>query len=468
MDRKPAVAGKFYPENPAELQKEIETLFKNAFPRTCSDVRAIISPHAGYVFSGGVAANAFRQIDPLKEYSRVFIVGTSHRMAFEGASVFCDGNFMMPYGIEPVDTEFGKKLASNHPEIFTTNPSPHLQEHTIEVQLPFLKHVLVGGYKIVPILIGTDDPDICKQISNALKPYFTARNLFVISTDFSHYPAYSDARQIDYQTKDAILSNSPSRLIQVLKENSKKKIKGLSTSLCGAGAVLVLMNLTCDNQDFEYREIDYKNSGDNSYYGMKDSVVGYWAISLCKKEEELPFIISEDEKETLLRIAKESVEVTANNKRAGRIRIKDIGGILSENCGVFVTLHKHGKLRGCIGRVESNIPLHKAVEEVAALSACYDNRFPPVSPDELNDLEIEISVLSPPEKITDISRIKPGVHGIIIRKERRSGVFLPQVATETGWSLEEFLGHCSRDKAGIGWDGWKKADIYIFTSTILQ
>ena len=468
MDRKPAVAGKFYPEEPAELKKEIEILFSKAKPQSCSNVRAIISPHAGYLFSGDVAASAFRQVGHGRDVSRVFVIGSSHRMAFDGASVYCEGDFLMPYGKEVVDVDFGKRLAGNNPNLFTADPSPHIHEHTIEVQLPFLRHVLVSGYKIVPIVVGTDDPEICKEISAVLKLHFNSRNLFVISTDFSHYPAYSDALQTDSKTKDAILSGNPSRLIEVLKENRIKKIKGLSTSLCGAGATLVLMNLTVENPDYEYREIEYKNSGDNDLYGQKDSVVGYWAIAICEKPQEKPFQISDSEKESLLRIAKESIEATVLNRGKNRIRVSDTSGTLSERCGLFVTLHKNGQLRGCIGRVESNIPLYKAVEEVAALSAHYDNRFPPVSPEELNHLEIEISVLSPPQKITDISQIKLGIHGIIIRKDNRSGVFLPQVATDTGWSLEEFLGYCARDKAGIGRDGWKSADIYIFTSTILQ
>ncbi|MDP3452903.1 MAG: AmmeMemoRadiSam system protein A [Bacteroidales bacterium] len=178
--------------------------------------------------------------------------------------------------------------------------------------------------------------------------------------------------------------------------------------------------------------------------------------------------ISSDEKESLLRIAKESIEATALKRGKNRIRVHDISGVLSMRCGVFVTIHKKGKLRGCIGRIESNIPLYKAVEEVAALTAYYDYRFPPVEPAELKELEIEISVLSPPLKIREISQIKLGEHGIIIRRDNKSGVFLPQVASDTGWNLQEFLGHCSADKAGLGWDGWKNADIYTFTATVLQ
>ncbi|HBG23892.1 MAG: hypothetical protein A2X17_07140 [Bacteroidetes bacterium GWF2_41_61] len=476
MDRKPAVAGKFYPQKAAELQNEIERLFSITTPGKGKKVRALIAPHAGYIFSGGVAASAFAQIDRGTKYKRVFVIGSSHTVGFKGASIFCEGDFLMPYGKEIVDTKLGRELTENYPSLFTSNPSPHINEHSLEVQLPFVNYLLKSGYTIVPIIIGTDDPTICREIAKVLKPFFIEENLFVISTDFSHYPGYKDANETDSITKSAILTNDPSILLKALKENYQKRIKGLSTSLCGASAVLVLMNITEGNPKIKYGAIDYKNSGDNSYYGDKERVVGYWAITVCEEPLQRSsleasaagFEISADEKESLLRIAKESIDVTVLKRGKNRIRVKDTSGVLSATCGVFVTLHKKGRLRGCIGRIESNIPLYKAVEEVAALTAYYDSRFPPVGPDELKDLEIEISVLSPPVKIRDISQIKPGVHGIIIRRDNRSGVFLPQVALETGWSLEEYLGHCSRDKAGIGWDGWKSADIYIFTATVLQ
>lgn len=483
MDRKPAVAGKFYPDKAAELQTEIERLFSTATPGKCKNVRALIAPHAGYIFSGGVAASAFAQINREAKYKRVFVIGSSHTAGFKGASIYCEGDFIMPYGKEIVDTKLAKKLTEDYPSFFSSNPAPHIHEHSLEVQLPFVNYLLKSGYTIVPIIIGTDDPTICREIAKALKPFFIEENLFVISTDFSHYPGYNDAKERDSITKSAILTNDPSILLKALKESYQKRIKGLSTSLCGASAVLVLMNITAGNTKINYSAIEYKNSGDNSYYGDKERVVGYWAITVCEESLERTsvkktgdefevsaagFEISADEKESLLRIAKESIDVTVLKRAKNRIRVKDTSGVLSATCGVFVTLHKKGRLRGCIGRIESNIPLYKAVEEVAALSAFYDSRFPPVSPEELKDLEIEISVLSPPVKVREISQIKPGVHGIIIRRDNRSGVFLPQVATETGWSLEEYLGHCSRDKAGIGWDGWKSADIYIFTATLLQ
>ena len=139
---------------------------------------------------------------------------------------------------------------------------------------------------------------------------------------------------------------------------------------------------------------------------------------------------------------------------------------LNSRCGAFVSLKKDGQLRGCIGRFTADIPLCQVVQQMAIASATQDYRFSPVVPDELSNIDIEISVLSPMQKITSIDEIQLGVHGIYMTKGGKSGTFLPQVATETGWTLEEFLGHCARDKAGIGWEGWKTADLFIYSALV--
>jgi len=285
IDRKPAVAGQFYPANLNMLQMVLTDLFAEATPKQHQNVRAIISPHAGYVFSGKVAASVFNQIDREKTYKRVFILASSHQENFEGASVYCDGDFLMPYGKDLVDTTFGKKLVDSFPEFFTANRSPHLKEHSIEVQLPFLHHLLKTDYCIIPIILGTSDPDVCKKIARVLKFWFNTDNLFIISSDFSHYAAYSDARKIDGFTKTAILSNHPETLINTLTENIRRQVPNLVTSLCGWTSVLTLLHMTTGNDSMEYRAIDYQNSGDAPLYGEKDRVVGYWGISVSEIQQ---------------------------------------------------------------------------------------------------------------------------------------------------------------------------------------
>ena len=467
FNRHPAVAGQFYPANPDVLQQELSALFAEAAPKQYENVRAIISPHAGYVFSGVIAASAFNQIDESVDYKRVFVIASSHQAYFEGASVYCDGDFLMPYGKEEVDTEFGKILVANYPELFSDDRSSHLNEHSIEVQLPFLHYVLKGKCKIVPIILGTSDHAVCRQIAVALKPYLNADNLFVVSSDFSHYPNYENAKAVDLATKQAIASNNPKHLLSALAENMGKHIPHLSTSLCGWTSVLTLLYMTENNELFSYKGIKYCNSGDSPIYGDHDKVVGYWAIALTEKvADKEEFILSEDDKQLLLQEARRSIENLFWNVERPALDIDHCSPALRTKCGAFVSLHKEGNLRGCIGQMVGDKPLIKVVRDKAVWAAINDSRFSPVTEDELDDINIEISVLSPLRKIHDISEIELGVHGIYISQGYFSGVFLPQVATETGWDKETFLGHCARDKAGIGWDGWKNADIYIFTATI--
>jgi AmmeMemoRadiSam system protein B/AmmeMemoRadiSam system protein A len=465
----PAVAGQFYPGQPEKLSRLLEELFHEAVPYQGRPARAIMSPHAGYVFSGSVAASAFNQIDRKASYKRVFILASSHQQHFEGASVYGDGDYIIPTGRLKVDRETARLLAANHPAILSNDPQPHLREHSVEVQLPFLHYILGDSVPIVPIILGTSRPDSCQQLAEALRPWFTADNLFVVSTDFSHYPPYKEAVDIDARTKDAIVSNDSKRLMEALKDRSAYQVPGLVTRLCGWTAVLTLAYLTEGNPNLEYLPIAYRNSGDATPYGDKSQVVGYWAISVTeKKQEESEFSLSESDKKTLLQLARETIEQVLQNGKMPVPNASDLPDTLKKPCGAFVTLLRKGQLRGCIGTMIGRQPLYKTVQDMAVSACLHDYRFPPVSAAELEDIEIEISVLSPLQRIHDVSAIELGKHGILMVKNGRSGVFLPQVATETGWTLEEFLGHCARDKAGIGWDGWKTAELYLFTATVFS
>jgi len=180
------------------------------------------------------------------------------------------------------------------------------------------------------------------------------------------------------------------------------------------------------------------------------------------------FYLSDTEKLQLLRIAKQSIEMKiVHNKKYLHSANETTDNLLLE-LGAFVSLHSKGKLRGCVGQFKPQIPIYKLIAEMAVASSTQDSRFRPVKEHELKDLEIEISILTPMVKISSIDEIILGKHGIYIKKGFSNGTFLPQVASETKWNLEEFLGHCSRDKAGIGWDGWKIADIYIYEAIIFD
>jgi MEMO1 family protein len=467
LDRRPAVAGQFYPADKNELSKMLKNLFARAVaPEKMPGVVAIICPHAGYVYSGGVAASSYNQIDPTKEYDNIFVLGPSHYVGFEGASVYDEGDFITPLGTVKVNRELGQELIKKH-KVFTDRADAHRLEHSIEVQLPFIQYIMRKPFRIVPIVVGASTLDACAEIASALRPYFNSKNLFVISTDFSHYPAYDDANAVDKATADAVLSNSAENLIRTIGTNEKKGIPNLVTCMCGWPCVLTLLSITHNIPNITFTPIEYRNSGDSDI-GDKSRVVGYYSIVVSIKEapQKAGFNLNDNEKKTLLAIARNTLEQQFQKDHILNVDPSTLTENLKTNCGAFVTLNEHHELRGCVGRFEPDEPLFKVVQTMALAAATQDYRFSPVRQDELKSIELEISVLTPLKRIDSIDEIQLGKHGIYIKKGSYAGTFLPQVATETGWNKEEFLGHCAQDKAGIGWDGWKDAEIYTYEALV--
>jgi MEMO1 family protein len=466
VTRRAAVAGKFYPGSKEKLQAEIEFLCREA--KQLYDQghapRALVVPHAGYVFSGKVAASAYNQLLTDNLPQCVFILASSHYHHFPGISVFCSGHYETPLGPVEVDIETGKKLCEDN-LLFTHREEVHADEHSVEVQLPFLQYKLGRQLKIVPLILGTQQPEEILKLADALRPYFTSDNLFVISSDLSHYPCYEDAVKADRATTESVLTNSPGNLMKAMENNRKQKIPGLVTSLCGWSSVLTLLYLT-EGSNYSYQWIDYMNSGDHPVYGDQKRVVGYSAVAVYSHDAP-EFSLSAEEKQTLINIAEKSIRdfVKSGKRNVGGKRV--YSGKLNEKWGAFVSIYNGGKLRGCIGRFENSGSLAETVKEVAA-SAAADRRFTPVLEEELDNLSIEISVLSPLKKINSCQEIVLGKHGIYIKKGWSTGTFLPQVAGKYGWTIEEFLGRCSRDKAGIGWDGWKTAELYTYEAIVFE
>lgn len=472
IDRKPAAAGRFYSDNPTELRNLITGYFSKATPRKGDHTAAIVSPHAGYIFSGEVAASAFNQVDPNRQFDNVFVIASSHQVSFSGASIYNQGDYITPLGKVPVNIKLANELIETNPH-FQFHPEADKYEHSLEVQIPFLQVHLRKPFRLIPIVMGTQSAETCSRIAEALKPWFNERNLFVISSDFSHYPGYEEATTADKATCDAIVANDPEAFVSFLDGYKTKRVTNLATNCCGWTSVLTLINLTAVDfkHTYAYTPVLYRNSGDSDY-GDKKQVVGYWAISVTRGDAssgaQEGFSLSDDEKITLLKIARNTAEGFVRNKKIPEVNKNELSDNLKAEAGAFVTLKKDGALRGCIGRFTANIPLYQVIQEMAVASSTQDNRFSPVKPEELGKLEIEISVLTPMRKVTDISEIRLGRDGIYIKKGNLAGTFLPQVATETGWTKEEFLGHCARDKAGIGWDGWRDAEIYIYQALVFS
>lgn len=474
-DRQPAVAGSFYAADKETLTKDLTALFESCKKvKVNNRIRAIICPHAGYIFSGKTAAAAFSVIPENSTYRNIFLIGSSHVIAFDGASVYNSGDYITPMGKMPVNREIGEKLKSDN-KVFAFPENPHLKEHSIEVQLPLIQYYFKTTPKIVPVIIGTDNKKNVKLIAEALKPYFTPENLFVISSDFSHYPAYNEAVEADRLTALGIESGDPDIFLNTLKKNSEKNIKGLATSMCGWTSGLTLLYLTDNNEKFKFSLVDYCNSGD-SPYGGKDSVVGYNAIAVSERDlnsesraaSKQEFKFSTEEKSLLFKLARTSIESKLDAKNKNQTETEKMPSQLLKPLGAFVTLKINGKLRGCIGRFISTDPLYEVVKASAISSAFEDPRFLPLTIEEYARTEIEITVLGPLERINSKNEIILGKHGIYIKKDSRSGTMLPQVAVENNWSVDEFLGYTSRDKAGIGWDGWKNAELYIYEGVVLE
>lgn len=455
--RPPAVSGPFYPSNPLLLQRQVDDFLGRAERKKLKgDLVALIAPHAGYIYSGQVAAYSYRQLEGL-HFDTVILIGPSHWYYLKGASVYNHGYYRTPLGIVEVDSGLASRIIKEDPSI-NLIPAAHAREHSLEVQLPFLQRTL-RDFKVVPILISDPTLKNCRILADAITKNIKGRSvLMVASTDLSHYQPYDEACKLDRITLEAIAGLNPEEVAR----------KG---DLCGEAAVLATILAARELGADKARILKYANSGDTA--GPKDGVVGYGAVVIYKSHrdkggnkemsKEGSELLDEAEKEELLRIARSSIELYVRDGKAPEIDTKDPK--LNEKMGVFVTLTEFGRLRGCIGYIQGAEPLAKAVSQMAIEAATRDPRFLPVRPDELKDIETEISVLSALKRIASIDEIELGRHGVVVKRGLHQGVFLPQVAEETGWSKEEFLSHLCQDKAGLPEDAWRGKDleIYIFT-----
>ena len=464
--REPAVAGAFYPDKPEILSRDVKKYIENAKKEKIEgEIVALVSPHAGYMYSGQVAATAYKLVEE-KTFDSVVVVAPSHRALFKGASLYDRGGYRTPLGVVPVDTELSKKMMERKKEIQFL-PEAHSQEHSLEVQIPFLQ-VVLKSFKLIPIVM---EPywnwETCQSVASAIAETVKGKRvLLVASTDLSHFYTYNRAVELD-----KIFLNHIERFDV---EGLNRDLKSNRTEACGGGAVVTIMLAAKMLGANHGKVLKYANSGDVT--GDRGRVVGYAAGVFYKtaggkekmKEEKKVGVdlgLTEEEKKTLHQIAKTVIENKAKGKAVPDFKIEST--TLKENRGAFVTLHKKGQLRGCIGYIEGHGPLHKTIEEMAEAAAFRDPRFTPVKEKELPELDLEISVLTPLKRISDVNEIQVGKHGIYIKKGWYSGLLLPQVATEYRWDRQTFLEHTCQ-KAGLPSNAWKEKDteIYIFSADI--
>ena len=477
---RPSVAGSFYPATPEKLRGVIDAYVGSAdIPEIEGEIVAAIVPHAGYIYSGPVAAYAYRAIGEqergrgaeARELDAVIVLGFSHRGRYPKVSVFCKGAVETPLGRAAISEAIATELMEAD-ERLSFDRAVFAGEHSLEVQVPFIKATLPDT-PLVPIMFGRQGQANVEAVSRGLEKVARDRRIIVVATtDLSHYKTYAQANSHDGETIGMILKGSGKDMARYL--------NGHRDSMCGPGPVLAVLTFA-ESQGAEPVLLKYANSGDTA--GRKDAVVGYAAIVFVKKEasdsakapeaknksgvasEEY---LSEDDKAVLLDLARKAVESIVKEKKLLSVQAP-AGERLRANGAAFVTLHKNGNLRGCIGRMEAAAPLYETVVRMAAAAATSDPRFRPVTVDELEDIRIEISVNTPLRPVAGYEEIVMGRHGVVVASGVRRGVFLPQVATETGWSKEEFLENLCAQKAGLRPDAYKNgARLSVFESIVFE
>jgi AmmeMemoRadiSam system protein B/AmmeMemoRadiSam system protein A len=460
--KKPNVSGQFYPASAAQIKTFIHEAYARAGELPADKrVEVLISPHAGYIFSGGVAAYGYKAVSSRK-YSTIVLVGPSHFHSFAGASIWPKGKFETPLGLVDVDEDFAARLMKVNSDL-KDHPQAFSPEHSLEVQLPFLQRDFPDA-KIVPILMGNPDPTVCQRLAQSLHDLIGERTdvLVVISTDLSHYHPDRIARPMDQGT-----------LKVIVKKDVEGFWNGIATGkmeACGFTSVVVGL-LYAKIRGLDGVELlRYANSGDA--IGDKERVVGYSSVIFYTSSDPAAGedSLNAAQRKRLVDIARGTVE--SYIKTGKRPDFKDSDARLNQVQGAFVTINKQGALRGCIGNIIGDKALYLTVRDMAIAAASEDPRFPKVTADELKDIEVEVSVLSVPRKITDPEKnIKLGTHGVIISRGMfNRGVFLPQVATETGWDLNRFMGELCSQKAGLPWDCWKdpKTTVEVFTAEVFS
>lgn len=473
--REAAVAGRFYPGTETELRKNINSLLSKAILETLPDRPiALISPHAGYQYSGEVAAYGYNAIKG-HNYKRVVILAPTHQFSrnVAGASILDVEYYRTPLGLVKLDIGVCNNLLMNPPYIGTFKKA-HNREHSLETQLPFLQ-VVLKDIEIVPILIGRLNSEVADFLAEKIKPFIDKDTLIIASCDFTHYGyGYSyvpfkkdveaNVRKLDYGAFERIMALDFDGFLRYK--------KATRINACGFGPVALLIKLLPD--EAKGKILKYDTSGNIT--GDFNSSVSYASIvftngkNLVGSNEE-DTNLNEEEKSTLLKIARDTLESYTQdqslpNIKSGKYNLTDK---LQGKRGVFVTLNKNGNLRGCIGHIIPREQLVNAVIQNTINSSTNDRRFNPVSKNELQDIDIDISVLSPIKKVDGPEKFIPGEHGVIIRMGGMSAVFLPQVATEQGWDREETLSHLCR-KAGLPMSAWKDSDMeyFIFTAQVFH
>ncbi len=471
--RQPAVAGTFYPADSTTLIEMVRGHLAQVhdLPEIDGRILALIVPHAGLVYSGPIAACSFKLLER-SGVNRVVLCGPSHRHGFSGASVYGPGiRWHTPLGTIECDDTWCRKLLGYDNAIDVISQA-HTAEHSLEVELPYLQAVL-PAFKIVPIVFGYPEEKTIEILAAALSFLPDDPNsVMIASTDWQHYKPASVGRRMDSLGIACIEDLDCERLLKYLASGE--------VEMCGGAPAVAVIKAALAKGANRAKLLRYGDSGDLT--GDKSSVVGYAAIVIYKSGNgssdsdstvvsepgtvgsPSDFALSDDDKEQLLRIARESIDAYLKTRVVPEF---DVPENLRLPGAAFVTLEKGGRLRGCIGHTMAVDPLYKTVATCAIQAAFADRRFHPVQAEELPQLHIEISVLTPLVEVRSLDEIEVGRHGLMIVVGNNRGLLLPQVAADYGWSRTQFLQQTCQ-KAGLPTDAYQspKAIIYKYEALI--
>ncbi|MCX5769595.1 MAG: AmmeMemoRadiSam system protein B [Candidatus Hydrogenedentes bacterium] len=473
------LAGQWYPADLAQLKADLESYFAKAPAQSPDNVHALILPHAGYPYSGPIAAAAVKSVAG-KTFSRVIVMGPSHGLAMENVANVPDAtHYATLLGEVPLDVELIAAL-KRHPQ-FKTIPGADETEHSVQIEIPLLQHAL-GEFTLVPIVVGQLDEPTTREMGRILSGLIDANTLVVASSDFTHYgPRFgyvpfrddlaANLKKLDMGAWEGIANKDLEAFAQYIDKTG--------ATICGRNPIGILLAML--PKDFEAHQVAYDTSGNltgdygNSVSYLSAAFSGAWPAGEKAAAPAAPAaaptsLLSDEDKTLLLKLARGVLEAHVTNGGAATpesLGIKLTPG-MQRVMGAFVTLNENGQLRGCIGEIFPRRPLYKAVMDHAVNAAANDPRFQPVKADELPRIEMDISALTEPRPVASYNDIVIGKHGMVLEKWGRSAVFLPQVAPEQGWTLDETLTHLAM-KAGLPPDAWKDgASFTVFEAIVFS
>jgi len=458
-------AGGWYPGEPAALTKTVDDLLARASPpKVTKKPLAVISPHAGYRYSAPAAAAGYACLRG-HTYKRVIVLAFSHRNAgrYDGVDVPKELTaYATPLGEVPIDREVCDRLLSN--PLFSSNPWVDAREHSLELQLPFLQRVL-KDFSLVPLLVGRMSDRDYTAAAQAIIPWVDEGTLLVASSDFTHFGprfGYQPFKDNVPEKIRELAEQAATPLVRCDYDGFEAHLAKTHDTICGRGPIKLLLRILSMRGGAQGVRTAYDTSG---------KMTGDWSNSVTYQSfvfTQRPGTLSERERAELLRIARATVAALLKGQQRPKLDAGKLPAALRDDGACFVTLENRGQLRGCIGNMVAKGPLYQAVVD-NAVSACKDRRFVnnPVTVEELDQLHIEISYLTPMKRVVNTDEIVVGRHGLLISLGGRRGVLLPQVAYERGWTRTEFLAQTCR-KAGLPPDAWKRpeAEIYSFEAEV--